>query len=70
MAQPMNREEILYLLRKHVATFAGLLEAQNSVPNRNLWGGTGPEAVGGLKRITELLEALPERPTDNYQGGE
>lgn len=54
----LNREEILILLRKHVATFARMLDPQNAVPKNVLWTGGGPENRGGLNRINELFTLL------------
>ena len=66
----MNREEIMHLLRLHVATLAGMLEHQNDVPKNVLLSGGGPENRGGLNRITELIAMLPDKPTRNYGDGE
>lgn len=63
----LNREECLHLLRKHVATFAGMLEPQNTVPKHVLLNGGGPENVGGLKRINELFEMLRDVRPNEYE---
>lgn len=69
----LNREEIMHLLRRHVATFAQMLDPQNDVPDNVLAKGGGPENRGGLDRINELFAMLKDRPRPVYrerEGGE
>lgn len=70
MSRELNREECLFLLRKHVATFAGMLESQNRIPKAVMAKGGGPENIGGLDRINELFALLPDVTPVDYQGGE
>lgn len=58
----LNREEIMHLLRRHVATFAGMLQEQNSLPKNML--------AGGLNRINELFALLKDSKPNSYEGGE
>lgn len=64
----LNREEILALLRIHTATFAGMIDARNSVPKSVLAEGGGPENRGGLNRINELFALLQDpKPDTNHE---
>lgn len=66
----MNREEIMHLLRLHVATFAKMLEHQNNVSKHVLAKGGGPENRGGLDRINELFAMLQDVKNETHGDGE
>lgn len=66
----LNREEIMILLRQHVASFATMLDERNRVPKNVLANGGGPENRGGLNRINELFALLKDSPPSSESYGE
>lgn len=65
----LNREEIMHLLRKHTATFAGMIQENYTVPVNVLATGGGSQNIGGLNRINELFEMLKALPKEQQSTG-